>query len=231
MHPDVRARRAKYAPVVKWVILAAVVVGLLGLWKHRSTQGDQEQAAREMEEYKLTHPPGSRTNNPAPVDPSAQAAAQPPAAAAAPASAAPAQSAPAAEPAAADNAQPNAVKTAASAESKPGDTPVVAAAATASASASAGASAAPPEAPLAPAKTAAQEKRDCQVFLDRGAFPRAIEAGQRSVALDPSDGEAWLLLGAAYQATGRKGDAKRSFSACISQGKRGPIGDCKSMLQ
>ena len=29
MHPDVRARRAKYAPFVKWVVLGAVLLGLL----------------------------------------------------------------------------------------------------------------------------------------------------------------------------------------------------------
>ncbi len=48
-------------------------------------------------------------------------------------------------------------------------------------------------------KTAAQEKHDCQVALEHSAFKKSIEAGERSVALDPTDAEAWLLLGAAYQ--------------------------------
>ena len=64
----------------------------------------------------------------------------------------------------------------------------------------------------------------------RGANGVAIQAGERSVALDPSDGEAWLVLGGAYQAMGNNGQAKRCYTACTTQGKKGPISDCKDML-
>ncbi len=80
-------------------------------------------------------------------------------------------------------------------------------------------------------KTAAQEKKASSQALERGNAKAAIEAGERSVALDPTDGEAWLILGAAYQQVGKNGDAKRCFNSCIKDGKRGPISECRAMLQ
>jgi tetratricopeptide (TPR) repeat protein len=79
-------------------------------------------------------------------------------------------------------------------------------------------------------KSAAQQKRTCQGLLDQGAFAKAIEAGEHSVALDPTDGEAWLLLGAAYQSIGKGADARRTFASCVAEAKRGPINECRSML-
>jgi Flp pilus assembly protein TadD len=46
------------------------------------------------------------------------------------------------------------------------------------------------------------------------------------VALDPSDAEAWLILGAAYQEKGDAANARRSFKSCLSEGKRGPKWEC-----
>lgn len=97
----------------------------------------------------------------------------------------------------------------------------------------------PPAAPVAPAaassdaptKTALEEKKDAQRLLDRGKSKDAIAAGERSVALDPADGEAWLLLGAAYQEQGKMADARRCYQACIKEGKRGPKGECAAMLR
>ncbi len=84
----------------------------------------------------------------------------------------------------------------------------------------------PPEKP----KNAWQEKQAAKAALERGANSAAIQAGERSVALDPSDGEAWLVLGGAYQAMGNSAQAKRCYTACTTQGKKGPISDCKDML-
>jgi tetratricopeptide (TPR) repeat protein len=99
-----------------------------------------------------------------------------------------------------------------------------------------------PGAPAAPAvplaepteaekKSAAQEKRNCAAFLDQGAFAKSVEAGERSVALDPTDGEAWLTLGAAYQSMGKGAEARRSYASCVAEGKRGPINECRAMLR
>lgn len=81
-----------------------------------------------------------------------------------------------------------------------------------------------------PAKTALQEKLDSKALLEREAYGAAVAAGERSVALDSTDGEAWLILGAAYQGMGNAGQAKRCYTTCTKQ-KRGPIADCQQMLQ
>ena len=89
----------------------------------------------------------------------------------------------------------------------------------------------PPKAATATAgKTALEEKTDARRKLERGNLADAIAAGERSVALDPQDGEAWLLLGAAYQEKGNNADARRCYKACISEGKRGPLGECRAMV-
>ena len=80
-------------------------------------------------------------------------------------------------------------------------------------------------------KTAVQEKNDSRHALERGKLGDAIAAGERSVALDPTDGEAWLLLGAAYQEKGKNADARRCYSACVKEGKRGPVGECRAMIR
>lgn len=80
-------------------------------------------------------------------------------------------------------------------------------------------------------KTALQEKIDARRALERGKTADAIAAGERSVALDPTDGEAWLLLGAAYQEKGKNADARRAFTSCTKEGKRGPVGECRAMLR
>jgi hypothetical protein len=75
-------------------------------------------------------------------------------------------------------------------------------------------------------KAAAKEKHASQLGLERGKVGESIEAGERSVALDPSDAEAWLILGAAYQEKGDAANARRSFKSCLSEGKRGPKWEC-----
>jgi hypothetical protein len=89
-------------------------------------------------------------------------------------------------------------------------------------------SAALPTAELDP-KAAAKEKNGSRAALERGKIADAIEAGERSVALDPTDSEAWLILGAAYQEKGDMKNARRSYKACIDQGKRGPKYECAAM--
>jgi tetratricopeptide (TPR) repeat protein len=80
-------------------------------------------------------------------------------------------------------------------------------------------------------KTALQEKNDARRNLERGKLADAIAAGERSVALDPQDGEAWLLLGAAYQEKGNRAEARRCYTACVKEGKRGPLGECGAMMR
>jgi tetratricopeptide (TPR) repeat protein len=93
--------------------------------------------------------------------------------------------------------------------------------------------AAEPAAVAAPTsdKTAKEEKVEARKALERGKAQLAIEAGERSVALDPTDGEAWLLLGAAYMDRGKPVEARKAFASCVKQGKKGPMGECSAMLR
>jgi hypothetical protein len=78
---------------------------------------------------------------------------------------------------------------------------------------------------------AIKERESSRFALERGDLGTAITAGEKSVALDPTDGEAWLVLGAAYQARGSLAQAKRCYRACIEQGTRGPKAECRAMSQ
>ncbi len=88
-----------------------------------------------------------------------------------------------------------------------------------------------PKPPPPSDKTALQERENARRSLERGKVGDAIEAGERSVALDPQDGEAWLLLGAAYQEKGKSVEARRCYTSCVKEGKRGPLGECRAMLR
>ncbi len=82
--------------------------------------------------------------------------------------------------------------------------------------------------PLAGARKA---KKESQRALEAQKLDAAIVAGESSVSLDPTDAEAWLILGAAYQEKGDLREARRSYSECVRQGKRGPRAECSAMLR
>jgi hypothetical protein len=90
---------------------------------------------------------------------------------------------------------------------------------------------APPAPPPGDGKTAKEEKLEAQKLLEGRKIDLAIGAGERSVALDPTDGEAWLILGAAYQEKGRLADARKAYASCVKDGKSGPRNECMKMLR
>lgn len=79
--------------------------------------------------------------------------------------------------------------------------------------------------------SAVHDKNLARRALEAGRVSDAIAAGERSVAADPTDGEAWLLLGAAYQEKGSAAQARRCYTSCLQLGKRGPLGECSAMLR
>jgi hypothetical protein len=58
----------------------------------------------------------------------------------------------------------------------------------------------------------------------------AIAAAQAATVLDPGNGEAWLLLGAAYQDRGKLPEAIDAYRNCKTQGRSDPRGECRAML-
>jgi hypothetical protein len=77
-------------------------------------------------------------------------------------------------------------------------------------------------------KAALKEKQTAQTMLERGKLADAIAAGEKSVELDPTDAEAWLILGATYQQKGDAKSATRAFKSCVEQATRGPKGECRA---
>jgi hypothetical protein len=244
MTPLVARRRAHLA---KYVTVAVGLAGALcaaALVKITVARGHEEHPRLALtSEGTFTAEPGldqeptreparspSETPNSAPVDPPAaeSAAAETPAAA----SAQQAGTSAAAEPSAnaASAAQGGAAQSGAAApaesgqvaakDEKPGAAPAEAPTAVEA-----------PQDPKEIAKEAAKSKVKARGALEWGKMAEAIAEGEKSVALDPTDAESWLILGAAYQEKGDSKNAMRSFKSCLDQGKRGPRNECAAMLR
>jgi hypothetical protein len=80
-------------------------------------------------------------------------------------------------------------------------------------------------------REAMRQREASRSALERNGFTAAVEAGERAVALDPTDGESWLILGAAYQARGDAANARRCYRTCLAEAKRGPRSECAGMLR
>ena len=87
------------------------------------------------------------------------------------------------------------------------------------------------ETPAPDPRAAAKQKRASQLALEQGRTAASIEAGEHAVQLDPSDADAWLILGAAYQQKGALAEARRCYKACVQRGRRGDRRECVAMLR
>jgi Flp pilus assembly protein TadD len=90
-----------------------------------------------------------------------------------------------------------------------------------------------PAAPAAPDPSpdeALLAREDARRLLEKGAGLDALVAARASVALDPSDAEAWLVLGAAYQLVGNAREARAAFESCARVAKRGRTWECRALL-
>jgi Flp pilus assembly protein TadD len=216
--PEVARRRADLSRYVKFAVAAASALCLAALVK--------VAVARSATDAGTSHSSTAAAAAAAPVKTAVPLVAPPAATQAA---------APVPVAAPVETATATAVATATAA---PVETATAAVNPPAAAETAAAAAATPPADTAAPAasaateldpKAAAVEKNKARTLLERGKNADAIEAGAKSVALDPTDGEAWLILGAAYQEKGDMKNARRSYKACLEQGKRGPKYECAAM--
>jgi hypothetical protein len=79
----------------------------------------------------------------------------------------------------------------------------------------------------AAARVAREEARR---LLEGGAAAAATAAAIRSVELDPTDAEAWLILGAAYQLAGDGTEARNAFRSCSKLATHGGVGECRAFV-
>jgi hypothetical protein len=83
----------------------------------------------------------------------------------------------------------------------------------------------------APAREALEKKQASQQALEKGKLALSIELGERAVELDPTDGDSWLILGAAYLQRRDIKNARRCFSSCVTQATSGQRKECVAMLR
>jgi CheY-like chemotaxis protein len=62
--------------------------------------------------------------------------------------------------------------------------------------------------------------------LQKGDRPLAVDLAKQAVAQSPTNADAWLTLGAAYQASGNGGAAKDAYRSCTKQARHGNLNDC-----
>jgi len=78
---------------------------------------------------------------------------------------------------------------------------------------------------------ATQAKQEAESALEKGHATQAIEAAELAVALDPTDAEAWLILGAGYDQRGAYAQARKCFATCARVATRGPRRECAALLR
>ncbi len=100
--------------------------------------------------------------------------------------------------------------------------PVLATAPSAVSSATAGAPAA--------SVTNSADTMQAQKALELKLPQRAIDLARHAVRSNPKDAEAWLTLGAAYEAAGARERAKSAYRSCVDQGDGPRVSECRALL-
>jgi Flp pilus assembly protein TadD len=63
--------------------------------------------------------------------------------------------------------------------------------------------------------------------LAEGATPRALALAHQAVLANPSDADAWLILGAACQAAGNEPAAHDAYRSCVSSARTANVSECR----
>jgi DNA-binding response OmpR family regulator len=63
--------------------------------------------------------------------------------------------------------------------------------------------------------------------LRTGAKEKAIELAQEAVKTNPSDADGWLMLGAAFQASGDRSAAREAYRSCVARAHTVNVSDCR----
>ncbi len=72
--------------------------------------------------------------------------------------------------------------------------------------------------------------QQAQRLLERGQTFKAIDAARRATAADPGDAEAWLTLGAAFDASGSRTQARAAYQSCVNRGRGSRVSECRALL-
>jgi cytochrome c-type biogenesis protein CcmH/NrfG len=67
--------------------------------------------------------------------------------------------------------------------------------------------------------------------LRRGATERALALARQAVAANPSDADAWLILGAACQSAGDSAGAHDAYNNCLQRAHTANISECRLLAR
>ncbi len=70
-----------------------------------------------------------------------------------------------------------------------------------------------------------------QHMLEHGNAPRATELARKATAADPQNPEAWLTLGASYDAAGSRSLARSAYRSCVETGRGSRVSECRALLE
>lgn len=90
-----------------------------------------------------------------------------------------------------------------------------------------------PPVPPAPSPSAAASGANniesAQAALESKNTFKAVDLAQRAVRNNPKNPEAWLTLGAAFEASGRPGQAKQAYKSCTQQADGPRVSECRAL--
>jgi Flp pilus assembly protein TadD len=72
--------------------------------------------------------------------------------------------------------------------------------------------------------------RDAQRALEGGDTETAIDFARQATASNPTNTEAWLILGAAYEASGHATSARAAYKSCTEHGSGDRVAECRALL-
>jgi Flp pilus assembly protein TadD len=67
--------------------------------------------------------------------------------------------------------------------------------------------------------------------LQKGDSAKAVSLARQAVAENPANADAWLTLGAAYQASGNGGAAKDAYRSCTKQAHFANVTECFALAK
>jgi cytochrome c-type biogenesis protein CcmH/NrfG len=65
--------------------------------------------------------------------------------------------------------------------------------------------------------------------LAKGDTAKAVELARQAVASNPGNADAWLTLGAAYQASGNASAAHQAYKSCVAQARSANVNECRNL--
>ena len=75
-----------------------------------------------------------------------------------------------------------------------------------------------------------EEPADVSIARSGETLRQMIKVYSEAAAANGRDAEAWLTLGAAYDAAGNNGQARTAYRSCVTRGSGPRVAECRQLL-